>query len=158
MCASLLMRFLPTLVALKSLAAAAPPQLKLLNVSFENALHPFLPPNSSSAYDSTVCMNPMIVKVDEEWRLYYAGADNSSKHRIACRSPTASAQRGTSTSRVDQRAARTRTKQGCRHFGASASPPRPTGYISRRGKILSFLAMKRKHILPILASQVAVRS
>ena len=83
MCASLLMRFLPTLVALKSLAAAAPPQLKLLNVSFENALHPFLPPNSSSAYDSTVCMNPMIVKVDEEWRLYYAGADNSSKHRIA---------------------------------------------------------------------------
>jgi hypothetical protein len=55
----------------------------LLNVSFRNAPMPSLPPNVSSAFDSTVCMNPFILRVDDEWRLYYAGADNKSVHRIA---------------------------------------------------------------------------
>ena len=55
----------------------------LLPLSFKNAASPFLPPNRSSTYDSTVCMNPNIVQVDNEWRLYYAGADRRSIHRIA---------------------------------------------------------------------------
>ena len=55
----------------------------LMKLSFLNAATPFLPPNRSSTYDSTVCMNPNIVKVGSTWRLYYAGADNHSNHRIA---------------------------------------------------------------------------
>ena len=55
----------------------------LLSLSFKNAASPFLPPNRSSTYDSSVCMNPNIVQVDDEWRLYYAGADHRSIHRIA---------------------------------------------------------------------------
>jgi hypothetical protein len=55
----------------------------LMKLSFLNAAAPFLPPNRSSTYDSTVCMNPNIVKVGSTWRLYYAGADNHSTHRIA---------------------------------------------------------------------------
>jgi len=61
----------------------ASPLLGLLNVSFLNAPTPVLPPNRSSSFDSTVCMNPMLVQADGEWRLFYAGADNASTHRVA---------------------------------------------------------------------------
>ena len=60
-----------------------PPEPKLLDVQFRNAAEPFLPPVEGSAYDSTVCMNPFLTQVGDEWRLYYAGADSSSVHRIA---------------------------------------------------------------------------
>lgn len=56
---------------------------KLMKLSFSNAATPFLPPNRSSTFDSTVCMNPNIIKVGSTWRLYYAGADEHSTHRIA---------------------------------------------------------------------------
>lgn len=72
-----------SLAAVLALAAARAAPLELLNVSFRNALSPFLPPNASSTYDSTVCMNPMLVKAGGEWRLFYAGADNNLTHRIA---------------------------------------------------------------------------
>jgi hypothetical protein len=64
---------------------AAPPllPLPLLNTSFTNAPHAILRPNRTSNFDSTVLMNPNIVRVGNQWRLFYAGADNKSTHRIA---------------------------------------------------------------------------
>ena len=66
------------MIVLRGLSAPPP----LLNVSFKNVEVPILPPNPASAFDSTVCMNPNINRVGDEWRLFYAGADNSSTHRI----------------------------------------------------------------------------
>ena len=62
----------------------------LLNLTFTNARTPVLPPVNGSRYDSTVCMNPFILQEQGQWRLYYAGADDSHTHvhRIALASPS----------------------------------------------------------------------
>ena len=61
--------------------------LPLLPLHFTNAPQPFLAPDPTSSFDSTVTMNPNIVRVGNDshatWRLFYAGADNRSIHRIA---------------------------------------------------------------------------
>jgi hypothetical protein len=44
--------------------------------------NPILPPVPGSAYDSTRCMNPFVVRLEHEWRLYYAGGDDQDRHRI----------------------------------------------------------------------------
>jgi hypothetical protein len=49
--------------------------LALLALNFTDAAEPFLPPAPGSSYDSTVCMNPFILREGDEWRLFYAGAD-----------------------------------------------------------------------------------
>ena len=56
----------------------------LLTTHFVNAETPVLPPqyHNNTAPDESVCMNPNIIKVGDEWRLFYAGADGNGKHRI----------------------------------------------------------------------------
>jgi len=44
--------------------------------------NPIMPPNPDSAYDSTACMNPCVVRVGDELRLYYAGGDREGQRRI----------------------------------------------------------------------------
>jgi len=44
--------------------------------------NPILPPNPDSAYDSTCCMNPWVVRAGDELRLYYAGGDREGRRRI----------------------------------------------------------------------------
>lgn len=64
------------------LAVTPAQQPPLLGLHFVNAPAPILPPIRNSTFDSTVCMNPYVIKVGAEWRLYYAGADTNGTHRI----------------------------------------------------------------------------
>ena len=43
---------------------------------------PVLPPIPESSYDSTRCMTPFVVRVGDEYRLYYSGGDNEGFQRI----------------------------------------------------------------------------
>ena len=44
--------------------------------------NPVLPPESDSAYDTTRCMNPFVVRVGDEYRLYYSGGVAEGIQRI----------------------------------------------------------------------------
>jgi predicted GH43/DUF377 family glycosyl hydrolase len=44
--------------------------------------NPIFPPNPENAYDATCCMNPCVVRVGDELRLYYAGGDREGHRRI----------------------------------------------------------------------------
>ena len=44
--------------------------------------NPILPPDPDSAFESTRCMNPFVVSVDGEYRLYYSGGDANGIQRI----------------------------------------------------------------------------
>jgi len=59
--------------------------------------NPVLPPNPDSAYDCTRCMNPFVVRVGDEYRLYYSGGDAQGRQRICL--ATAAASRPTSFTR-----------------------------------------------------------
>ena len=37
--------------------------------------NPVLPPDPNATCESTRCMNPFVVRVDSEYRLYYSGGD-----------------------------------------------------------------------------------
>lgn len=43
--------------------------------------NPILPPVEGSAYDSGRCMNPFVVRIGDQYRLYYSGT-GSGMHRI----------------------------------------------------------------------------
>ena len=47
-----------------------------------NPANPVLPPMPGSTCDSMRCMNPFVVKVDDEYRLHYSGGDDDGVHRI----------------------------------------------------------------------------
>lgn len=47
-----------------------------------DAKNPVLPPVLGSTYDSTRCMNPFVVRVGDEYRLYYSGGDADGTQRI----------------------------------------------------------------------------
>ena len=44
--------------------------------------NPVLPPEPSSPHDSKRCMNPFVVRIGDEYRLYYSGGDSHGKQRI----------------------------------------------------------------------------
>jgi len=44
--------------------------------------NPILPPDPTSACESTRCMNPFAVRAGSEWRLYYSGGDAEGIQRI----------------------------------------------------------------------------
>ena len=44
--------------------------------------NPVLPPATDSAYESTRCMNPYVVRVGNEYQLYYSGGDAEGNQRI----------------------------------------------------------------------------
>ena len=44
--------------------------------------NPVLPPDPSSSFDSTRCMNPWAIRVGDELRLYYSGGDRDGHQRI----------------------------------------------------------------------------
>jgi len=44
--------------------------------------NPVLPPDPNSACESTQCMNPFVLRIDDEYRLYYSGGDAEGIHRI----------------------------------------------------------------------------
>jgi predicted GH43/DUF377 family glycosyl hydrolase len=57
----------------------------LMFANFEwvrNPNNPILPPHKESEYDSTRCMNPFVVRVGDEYRLYYSGGDLEGRQRI----------------------------------------------------------------------------
>ena len=47
-----------------------------------DAGNPVLPPDPDSAHDSTRCMNPFVVRVGSEYRLYYSGGDREGHQRL----------------------------------------------------------------------------
>ena len=47
-----------------------------------DARNPILPPGKRGSFDSTRCMNPWVLRIDDEYHLYYAGADDKGTHRI----------------------------------------------------------------------------
>ncbi|MCD6415196.1 MAG: hypothetical protein J7M08_00680 [Planctomycetes bacterium] len=44
--------------------------------------NPVLPPAPDSSYESACCMNPFVVRIGDQYRLYYAGGDAEGRHRI----------------------------------------------------------------------------
>ena len=44
--------------------------------------NPVLPPGAKGSYDSRRCMNPFVVKRDDEYWMYYSGADDNHNQRI----------------------------------------------------------------------------
>ena len=44
--------------------------------------NPILAPLGDSAFESTRCMNPFVLRVDDEYRLYYSGGDDEGRQRI----------------------------------------------------------------------------
>lgn len=44
--------------------------------------NPILPPRSAGHFDSTRCMNPWVLREGDQYRLFYAGGDDRSVHRI----------------------------------------------------------------------------
>lgn len=44
--------------------------------------NPILPPQVDLDYDSTRCMNPFVVRVKDEYRLYYSGGDRKGHQRL----------------------------------------------------------------------------
>ena len=44
--------------------------------------NPVLPPDANLPHESTRCMNPFVVRVGDEYRLYYSGADTAGVQRI----------------------------------------------------------------------------
>jgi len=53
--------------------------------------NPVLPPDPDSRWESTRCMNPFVVKVPNEYRLYYSGGDADGRQRICMATSPASA-------------------------------------------------------------------
>ena len=49
---------------------------------FRDPRNPILPPVKGSAFDSTRCMNPWVMRVGDEYHLYYSGGDDQGRHRI----------------------------------------------------------------------------
>jgi predicted GH43/DUF377 family glycosyl hydrolase len=47
-----------------------------------DAANPVLPPGLPGAPDATRCMNPFVVRVGDEYRLYYSGGDDAGRQRI----------------------------------------------------------------------------
>lgn len=47
-----------------------------------NQNNPILPPRSSGHFDSTRCMNPWVLREGDQYRLFYAGGDDRSVHRL----------------------------------------------------------------------------
>jgi len=47
-----------------------------------NPNNPILPPEPAAAYECTACMNPFVIRVGDEYRLYYAGGDAAGHRRI----------------------------------------------------------------------------
>ena len=47
-----------------------------------DAANPVLPPQPGSSYDSTQCMNPFVVRIGNQYRLYYSGGDAQRHQRI----------------------------------------------------------------------------
>ena len=53
------------------------------NVSWtRDTRNPILPPGKPGKFDSTRCMNPWVLRIGDEYHLYYAGADDKGTHRI----------------------------------------------------------------------------
>ncbi|WP_278469018.1 hypothetical protein [Gimesia maris] len=44
--------------------------------------NPVLPPRAAGKFDSTRCMNPWVVRQNDQYHLFYAGGDDHSQHRI----------------------------------------------------------------------------
>ena len=44
--------------------------------------NPILPPGPDGSYDCTACMNPFVLRVGDEYRLYYGGGDSQGHRRI----------------------------------------------------------------------------
>ena len=44
--------------------------------------NPILSPGKPGTFDSRRCMNPWVLRVDDEYHLYYAGSDEKGSHRI----------------------------------------------------------------------------
>ncbi|QDT95825.1 glycoside hydrolase family protein [Gimesia aquarii] len=44
--------------------------------------NPILPPRPAGSFDSTRCMNPWVLREGDQYRLFYAGGDDQSIHRI----------------------------------------------------------------------------
>lgn len=47
-----------------------------------HAANPVLPPEPGSKHDSTRCMNPFVVRIGDEYYLYYSGGDTEGRQRI----------------------------------------------------------------------------
>lgn len=47
-----------------------------------DAANPILPPDPQREQESTRCMNPFVVRVEDEYRLYYSGGDRQGRQRI----------------------------------------------------------------------------
>ena len=45
-------------------------------------LNPVLPPSQHGAADSTRCMNPWVLRIRDEYQLYYSGGDDKGRQRI----------------------------------------------------------------------------
>jgi predicted GH43/DUF377 family glycosyl hydrolase len=53
------------------------------NVAWKrDSRNPILPPGKPGSFDSTRCMNPWVIRIGDEYHLYYAGADDKGTHRI----------------------------------------------------------------------------
>lgn len=44
--------------------------------------NPIFPPGEPGSFDSTACMNPWVLKIGDEYHLYYAGGDDQGYRRI----------------------------------------------------------------------------
>jgi len=47
-----------------------------------DSANPVLPPMKGNEFDATRCMNPWVIRVEDEYRLFYGGGDKDGKHRI----------------------------------------------------------------------------
>lgn len=47
-----------------------------------DARNPILPPGEAGGFDSRRCMNPWVLRVGDEYHLYYAGSDDKGRQRI----------------------------------------------------------------------------
>jgi len=56
---------------------------KLIRLKWQrDSANPILPPTPDSPHESSRCMNPFAVRVDDEYRLYYSGGDTAGHQRI----------------------------------------------------------------------------
>ena len=47
-----------------------------------DSANPVLPPGDAGSFDSGCCMNPFVLRAGDQYRLYYAGADDDGRRRI----------------------------------------------------------------------------
>ena len=49
--------------------------------------NPILPPGPAGSFDATCAMNPFVLRVGDEYHLYYAGGDANDKRRLGLATP-----------------------------------------------------------------------